>query len=410
MLLKHLHKFLTAPVIKISSPRAIFWFSLSLTVAAIFGFLGLQLAFGSEYVVQDDARITATEARALPEFLEQGRTRFFLDSSFEFWLYADRSGILPVEWWHLPYKYFLAMFAVGLLLPLLLQYPSRFPIVRQVAKGVRPLPQLLLTSVSMFFAAHALLFKLYLPSRYTTYSLRILMALLAAMTLTVILDGVFHACLQQPNLSFGKQFLALGSTVILAAALVLYPSYLHLSGKWKSLFINAFYIPGGVPPLYEFFQQQTKDSLIASLSEETSKLPAFTQRSVLVGKENAIPYHVGYYSQFRQRLADLIRAQYSQDLAESKNLIQRYRVNLLLLDRTAFTPEYIANNLLLIQFLQPAAKNKNDRLVEITTEALANLKRGNIPALATVMNRCSIFEVNGSVVLQAECILNTSTK
>jgi len=44
----------------------------------------------------------------------------------------------------------------------------------------------------IFFAAHALLFKLHVPSRYTGMSLRIIMALAAGMAFLVILDAVFH--------------------------------------------------------------------------------------------------------------------------------------------------------------------------------------------------------------------------
>jgi len=51
-----LHKFLTAPAAKTFNSRMMFWFSLSLTFAATYGLLGLQIAFSSEYVVQDDAR------------------------------------------------------------------------------------------------------------------------------------------------------------------------------------------------------------------------------------------------------------------------------------------------------------------------------------------------------------------
>ena len=49
-------KFLTTAVDKKASPQLIFWFSLSLTFAAIFGWLGVWTAFSSEYVIQDDAR------------------------------------------------------------------------------------------------------------------------------------------------------------------------------------------------------------------------------------------------------------------------------------------------------------------------------------------------------------------
>jgi len=50
-------------------------------------------------------------------------------------------------------------------------------------------------------------------------------------------------------------------------------------------------------------------------------LPTFFS-SILVGREYAIPYHLGYYRQFRQRMLALIRAQYSLDLVAVQTLIQ----------------------------------------------------------------------------------------
>jgi len=42
----------------------------------------------------------------------------------------------------------------------------------------------------MFFAAHALLFKLHLPNRYSEHSLRIVLAIAAAITLIVICNAL----------------------------------------------------------------------------------------------------------------------------------------------------------------------------------------------------------------------------
>lgn len=56
MSIASLHRFITAPEDKTSKSTVIFWFSLTLTFAAIYGLMVLQQAFGAEYVVQDDAR------------------------------------------------------------------------------------------------------------------------------------------------------------------------------------------------------------------------------------------------------------------------------------------------------------------------------------------------------------------
>lgn len=274
---------------------------------------------------------------------------------------------------------------------MLLHYRSRFPLVSQVKSNVILLPQIVLASLGMFFTAYALLFKLYFPSRYTESSLRIVMSIAAGMALTILLDAVWHWVEQRDKPHFpASQFLALISTAVLGAVLILYPLMLRLNSY---PFPNTGYRVGKVPPLYEFFAQQPKDTLIASLAIEANNLPTFSQRSILVGREYAISaFHPQHYTQVRQRAIDLINAQYSPTLKQVQIFIQTYGVDFWLLEREAFTPEYVAKNSWLRQF-QPAA-----------AEATARLEQGTTPALSQVMERCSVLETGDLVVLQAECI------
>lgn len=320
--------------------------------------------------------IMAAQARKLPEFLPGGRSAFFYEDPWRFWLSASRSGLLP--------SIKPPLLAVGFLLPVLLRYPSLFPLAQRV-NSIAILPQVVVASLLMFFAAHALLFKLHLPNRYSEHSLRIVLPIAAAITLIVICNALWHACKQRLPYLQGRQLLALASVALIGAALILYPSF-------EKNFPNTKYQVGNFPLLYQFFQSQPKDSLIASLSGEADNLPTFSQRSILVGREYAIPYHVGYYRQFRQRMLDLIRAQYNPDLTAVQTLIQKYGIDFWLLDREAFTPEYIANNSWIKQY-QPAS-----------TEALTSLQQ-ETPALSAVMGRCSVFETQRLVVLNAACIV-----
>jgi len=313
--------------------------------------------------------ITAAQARRLPEFLPGGRSAFFSDDPWRFWLSGDRSGFLP--------SIQPPILAVGFLLPILFRYPFYFPLTQQIT-SIAILPQMVVASLIMFFAAHALLFKLHLPGRYSGYSLRIVLALAAGITLLVLWDALWQA--------YGQRVLALAAVALLGAALLLYPSL-------EQNFPNTKYKVGNVPSLYKFFQEQPKESLIASLSEEATNLPTFSQRSILVGREYVIPYHLGYYNQFRQRTLELIHAQYSPDFAVVQNLIHKYGVDFWLLDDAAFTPEYIANNNWLRQY-QP-----------VTAEAIAQLQQRRIPALSKVMDRCAVFNQYSLTVLEAKCIL-----
>lgn len=321
--------------------------------------------------------ITAAEARTLPEFLPGGRATFFHKTFQGYWINGRRSSMFPKS------LFTPVTLCAALLWPLLLAYRSRFPLLKQVTPNIAILPQLFLASVGMFFAAHALLFKLHLPSRYTGYGFRVIVVLLAAIALSAILDAIFRAC-QQPAKVY-QQVFAIASTVVIGASLVLYPSFV----KHFPLFT---YRIGAVPSLYQFFQQQPKDILIASLSDEANNLPTFAQRSILVGSEYAVPYHVGYYRKFRQQIIDLIRSQYSPDLAAINQFIQKYGVDFWLLDASAFTPEYLGDDSWMDQF-QP-----------VSSEARSRLEQGTVPALATLVQPCTVFKTENLVVLEAECI------
>ena len=321
--------------------------------------------------------VTAVQARAMPEFWPGGRHPFFQDNPGKFWLVGQHSGLLPPL---LP-----PLIWTGLLLPVLLRNPSRFPLVRQV-KSVTVLPQIVLVSLGLFLAAHALWLKLFFPSRYTGHTLRVVMAIAAGIALVVMLDAVLHACTQLVKSRKKRQlFWVLAATGLLGTVLVLYP---HFSGD----FPKTNYRVSGEGALYEFLQQQPKNILIATLSDEANNIPTFAHRSILVSKEYALPFHLGYYRQIRQRAIDLIRAQYSPNLAVAKSFVQKYGVNFWLLNREAFTPEYVTSSWF-TQY-QPA-----------TTEALAVIKQ-DVPALSRLTKRCAVFETGGLVVLQAKCIAN----
>jgi hypothetical protein len=354
---------------------------------------------------------TGAEARTMPEFGDEGRSRFFLHSPFEFWLYADRSGLFPYEWARLPYFYLPVLF-LGLTLLLLyeLRHPSRFPLVQRVTHNITILSEIGLVSLGLFIAAHALLFKLYLPSRYTQYSIRILTALAGAIAAIVLLDAIFRWAGDQtyPH-PLKRQFWALALTALLGVALVSYPVVLNLlKSNGVSLPGIAHVVVGKEPELYEFFMQQPKDILIASLVPQTEDLPTFTKRSVLVSQEHALPYHKGYYTQIRQRVMDLIDAQYSPDLNQVQRFIQKYGIDFWIVERS-YLAAYLSNN---PSQKPPPPELNNPWLKQFptTAEARRRWEQGIIPALPRLVQRCSVFKHKDLVVLQATCIATAGGK
>ncbi len=328
--------------------------------------------------------ITAAEARQLPTFQEYGRKNFFYDNPWKYWVCTERSGMFPFPCREIP-----PQFWASLLLPLLLLFRQRFPLLGQLTHHAAILPQILLASLGMFCAAHLMLFKLHLPSRYTMHSFRIAIAIAAAIALVTIVDAVFRACTSPYP---GKPLLAMGFLTLLSALILASPQLV------VGTFPNADYSEGESRALYQFLTQQPKDILVASVSEEANNIPTLAQRSVLVSGETAAPYHLGYYRQIQQRLLDLMQAQYAPDLAVVQAFVQQYGIDFFLLDRDAFTPDYIQYNRWLIG-VQP-----------IATEAIAMFQQGKLPALATLTEHCAAFDSEDLVVLEAGCILSRGSE
>ncbi|MGI8957177.1 MAG: hypothetical protein ACR2II_09730 [Chthoniobacterales bacterium] len=279
--------------------------------------------------------VTYSEAEKMPEFGPGGRVPFFLPSWWGYWI-GGNAGIH-----NLPTRPF--WFLAGLLWPLLRLWPARFPLLKAVPVGARPVPQIIGAALLLFATAHVLLFRLYLPNRYTEATMRVLLTLLAGGVILAVIDAALRRGEARPHDSIRS----LGVTpqafaVVLVGAILAYP-----------LLIPAFptnaYVHGADPGLYQFFAGQPATIRIASLSDESNNLPTFCQRSIIVGAECAVPFHPGYYFPLRDRGLEIARAQYSADPASVERCVRGQKINFWLLDRDAFAPRYVQQSRLLRQ-------------------------------------------------------------
>ncbi len=324
--------------------------------------------------------ITAAEARLLPEFGSVGNSRFFLADPWLFWLSGSRSGLFPTL---KP-----PLLALGLLLPLLLKLPRRFAMARYLTPNLAVLGQIALVAVGLFLLAHALLFRLHLPSRYTAYTLRLVLVLATALCLLLLVESGLR-WLQQMPVGFPRQVLVWGSLLCCGSLLLFYPLY-------AEQFPATGYLKGRAPVLYEFLAQQPVDTMVASLLPEASNIPSFARRSVLVAPEFALPYHQGYAAQFRQRVEALIQAQYSPDRATVSQFIQRYGVTFWLINSDSFGDAAggAAQQLQSQWFRQyPAA----------LAQATASLERGQ-PWVQRRSAACTVLQGRGWRLLKADCL------
>ena len=314
--------------------------------------------------------ITGQVARQLPEFYPGGRSSFFDDNWLDFWLVGERSGFFPMEW-----EYVL-LSSFGLLLPVIIKQP-RFKSAKYLNYKIEIIGQILLVSFGLFCLAHLFLFKLHLPSRYSQHTWRIAIALTNGITLTILLNWLTD--------KVGRKNLQ-RLIVAIAVIIILIPTYIAQLYPYR-----LGYVTGEAPELYQYLQQQPKDSLIATISKEGDFIPSLAQRSVLTSREYSIPYHLDYYDPIRQRTKDLIQAQYSNSQADLTQFVEKYQPDFWAIDKNAFEIIYLENNGWLNQF-QPETQN-----------AIANLQQGK-PAIADKIDRCSVLHSIKLNLLDARCV------
>ncbi|MBD1861378.1 MULTISPECIES: hypothetical protein [Trichocoleus] len=327
--------------------------------------------------------VTAAQAKLMPEYGVDGRAQFFIPNLLAFWFVGDSGIRLPL---HPPVIW------AGAFLPFLLRYPSA--LVRQVSSQIKLLVQVLIASVGLFGLAHVVFLKLHFPGRYMEYSLRIVMALAAGITLVLLAEIGLRWLVQMRRSRTALNLWqrgCLGLVAILAIASLVVPAV-------PSIFLSThLQVKGRVPEVYEFLAQQPKDTLIASLAEEASNLPAFAKRSILVAREFAFPYHLGYYKQIRQRAIDLMQAHYSPELQDVQRFIAKYGVDFFLIEQDAFTPAYLTPG--------PRWQRWLHQYQPVASEAIARLQQGQTPALAQFMDQCSVLQTKQFTVLTAACLM-----
>lgn len=339
--------------------------ALALTLLTLFPYLHTAERFGP--------LVSYAEAWLMPEFAPGGRVPFFYPDFWNYWVHG--SGGLHIQsrpsW----------LFA-GFLWPILAAFPRAFPLLKGMSAGVRPLLQVAGSSLVVFAISHAVLFHLYLPSRYTQHPGRILLALAAGGVIVAIADSLLRWCkAQEARVRSANAALVLTTGLLLW--IVLFPMFL-------SQFPRVNYITGAAPDLYEFFAAQSATTRIASLADEANNLPVFCHRSIIFGVETAVPFHRGYYPALHQRGVAIARAQYSSDLALIQRCLRDQHIDFWLLDQGAFTPDYV----------------KENRALRQLREVVPNISSGTTPLFQQPPRQCVVFANRRFVVLDARALLS----
>lgn len=248
--------------------------------------------------------VTREQSLEMAEFGEGGRNHFWRDDPVAFYLgdwgyNRSACGLLSKA---------VAIPAVGVLI--LLAALRR----RAILPG--PLVWLLASSAILFAIAHAVLFRLYLPSRFTIFTWPLGLGLLFAVNLVRVgapLASGRESRLQR--LATAVFALALAAVAAIAATKPLR----SLEARWEGLYREVARLP--------------ESSLLAGHPVHMDDIPLRTRRSVLINRELSLAWYQGYYGRIRPRIEANLEILFGPDRERSRSLAQKFGVTHLVIDR-----------------------------------------------------------------------------
>ena len=283
--------------------------------------LGLSAVYdtGTEEIA--GPKVTLEEAKRMPEFHKNGRSAFFRDNTVGYWL-LGRSGIG-------------AEYLIGFVLI--------FAVMGTVA-GWRnaKIPALSIhlvwTSLVLFGAAHAVLFALHLPSRYTLYTLP-----LAMMIAIGAYTGPFVEAVRRTGLGDilrrNRRLVRKVGFITLAVVSAVY-IYLQSTVIPKADPLVAALDPQDMEML-SYVGSLPKDAVVAGFPLDMDNAPLVSRRTVLVNCELSIPYFTRYYGTVEKRLIDVFKAYYADRWEDVEAFMERYGVSALVVNKTRFNKSFL---------------------------------------------------------------------
>ncbi len=281
---------------------------------------------------------TRQEAEAMPEYHAGGRIKFF-DSDWRNYYFGSKPSAVGLG---------LGMSAavVLLLAVTVAVYPRAISLEAWV---------LLATSLSAFVLAHALLFRLYFPNRYTMYALPVFGMMWVASVAGQMFsrDAAGAGPLQGLVRLIGRPRVG----VSLAAAAVLLGAVAVGVDVKKRLAGPPSWSPGkGGEQVAAFLRTLPRQTLVAAHPDDAGHIPLRARRSVLASTEMSVPLHVEFYRQCAERTEAELEACYASDWKEVDALRDRYGAAVFVVNRMRYS------DMPSIRYLEPFRKKNEDRV------------------------------------------------
>ena len=325
--------------------------------------------------------ISLQKAQEMSIFHPGQRASFFSENIWDY-IFNGRSGLRITSALMPELTY------ISLLFPIIVIFKKEWPLKSEIQPSFVIIKQLLASSLILFFTSHLLLIKLYLPSRYSSHSLRVIIAVTSAIMIGVLFEKIVNSQVKK------KYSLLRQISIALVCAFLFWG--LLVKPFVDEDFPFTGYVIGNYPKLYEFIQETPIDSTIASLLSEADNIPSFASRSVYIAQEYGIPYHDGYYEQFSQQVGSLLLAHYTLSLDSLKRFIQDSSIDFWVISNDVFESDFLQSHKWLNNF-QPEAKVAYKNLNEESSSI----------ALKKLQDKCLVFQEKDLKIIDSKCILKT---
>ena len=187
-----------------------------------------------------------------------------------------------------------------------------------VLKGKwQPFYYVILSSLLFYILARGFLLKLFIPSRYLTY------------TVSVFYCVVLGLCLRGV---LGQRLRPLAAAVLLVMTVGLSGLRLHGVGLHDYSQYETLYVA---------LNQTPKNSLVAGHPYLMDNVLTFGRRNVFASFELAHPWSKGLWKRLKPELIELFNAYYAEDPAVVNTFCRKYHIDFFVVDIRHFTDEFL---------------------------------------------------------------------
>ncbi len=286
---------------------------------AVMGLLGLAAvgvllyAYAPAPPPEIGPRVTAAEARAMPQYWPGGRARFFEPDPIRYYFKSTRTGleIRPLQ---------AALWVAAILVAGWL-WRQAVPMEAWV---------LLLTSLGCFVTAHLTLFALHYPNRYAKYALPVFFLMWLSAIVPRLLDAIMARWGRSVVLRPARRPLLVG-----VAALAVVAGSALTAGRSIASDLSRPE-PAGLEEAYRFLRSMPKDTLVAAHPLDADGVGLRARRSFLASMETSLPYYREYYRRVSERIEAELAACFATRWEDVERLHDRYGADVFLVNRRRY--------------------------------------------------------------------------